>query len=108
MELARVRTGEAEPAPEPTRAAIGDAIAHCVFGVDKNPLAVEICRIALWLESHDADRPLAFLDHRIRTGDALVGVFNRDCLKDGIPEQQKLACDRWFDLLPAADGGRPD
>ena len=62
-ELARVRTGEDEPAPERVREAIRDVIAHCIYGVDKNPLAVDLCRVALWIESHTAGRPLSFLDH---------------------------------------------
>jgi hypothetical protein len=86
-ELARVRTGEDEPPPERAREAIRDAIAHCIYGVDKNPLAVDLCRVALWLEGHTADKPLTFLNHRIRPGDSLVGVFNLDCLKDGIPDK---------------------
>ena len=65
-ELARIRTGEDEPAPERVREAIRDVIGHCIYGVDKNPLAVDLCRVALWLESHVGDRPLTFLDRRIR------------------------------------------
>lgn len=85
-ELAVVRTGEAHPAPEATRAAIRDAIRHCIYGVDKNPLAVDLCKVALWLEGHNHDRPLSFLDHRIKCGDSLVGVFNLDVLREGIPD----------------------
>lgn len=76
MELARVRTGEEHPAPERVREAIGDCVSHCLYGVDRNPLAVNLCRIALWLESESSDQPLTFLDHRIRCGDSLVGVLD--------------------------------
>ncbi len=86
-ELARVDTGEQEPAPERVREAIREVITHCIYGVDKNPLAVELCRVALWLESHDKGKPLTFLDHRIRCGDSLVGVFNLKVLADGIPNE---------------------
>jgi hypothetical protein len=86
-ELARVRTGEDEPAPERVREAIRDVVAHCIYGVDKNPLAVELCRVALWLEAHCAGKPLTFLDHRIRCGDSLVGVFDLGVLKEGIPDK---------------------
>jgi len=86
-ELARVRTGEGEPAPERVREAIRDVVSHCIYGVNRNPLAVDLCRVALWLESHTADKPLTFLDHRIRCGNSLVGVFNLDCLKQGIPDK---------------------
>ena len=86
-ELARIRTDEDEPAPERVREATRDVISHCIYGVDKNPLAVDLCRVALWLESHTGDKPLAFLDHRIRCGDSLVGVFDLEGLKDGIPDK---------------------
>lgn len=86
-ELAKIRTGDDEPAPEHVRAAIRDVISHCIYGVDRNPLAVDLCRVALWLESHTGDKPLTFLDHRIRLGDSLVGVFDLATLKDGIPDK---------------------
>jgi len=85
-ELARIRTGEDEPAPERVREAIRDVVAHCIYGVDKNPLAVELCRVALWLEAHCEGKPLTFLDNRIRCGDSLVGVLDLDVLKAGIPD----------------------
>lgn len=86
-ELARVRTGEDEPSPERVRESIRDVITHCIYGVDKNPLAVELCRVALWLEGHAEDKPLTFLDHRIRCGDSLVGVFDLKVLEHGIPDE---------------------
>ncbi len=86
-ELARVRTGEDEPSPERVREAIREVITHCIYGVDKNPLAVELCRVALWLEGHAEDKPLTFLDHRIRCGDSLVGVFDLKVLENGIPDE---------------------
>lgn len=85
-ELARIRTGEDEPAPEQVRAATREVVAHCIYGVDKNPLAVELCRVALWLESHAEGKPLTFLDHRIKCGDALVGVLDLHALEDGVPD----------------------
>ncbi len=86
-ELARVRTGEDEPSPERVREATRDVIAHCIYGVDKNPLAVDLCRVALWLESQVEGKPLTFLDHRIRCGDSLVGVFDLAVLEHGIPDE---------------------
>ena len=85
-ELARVQTGEDEPAPERVREAIRDVIGHCIYGVDKNPLAVDLCRVALWIESHSAGKPLSFLDHRIRPGDSLVGLYDLDTLNQPIPD----------------------
>jgi len=48
---------------------------HCLYGVDKNPLAVELAKLALWLESHAEGLPLTFLDHRLVMGDSLTGPF---------------------------------
>ena len=86
-ELARVRTGEDEPAPEQVRAAVRDVVAHCIYGVDKNPLAVELARVALWLESHAEGKPLTFLEHRLKCGDSLVGVFDLSVLEAGLPDE---------------------
>lgn len=48
---------------------------HCLYGVDKNPLAVELARLALWIETQAEGLPLTFLDHRIVVGDSLTGPF---------------------------------
>jgi hypothetical protein len=85
-ELARVRTGELEPSPEAYRIAVRDIIRECLYAVDKNPLAVDLCKVALWLEGHCAGLPLSFLDHHIKCGDSLVGVMDLAVLKDGIPD----------------------
>lgn len=84
-ELARVRTGEDEPAPETVREAIRDVIAHCIFGVDKNPLAVDLCRVALWLEAMEPGKPLTFLNHHIQCGNSLLGATPR-LLAQGVPD----------------------
>ena len=85
-ELARVRTGEPEPAPEAQRAAIRDVIRHCLYAVDRNPLAVDLCKVALWIEGHNTGRPLSFLDHHVKLGDSLIGVFDLKVLEKGIPD----------------------
>jgi len=85
-ELARVRTGEPEPSPEAFREAVRDVIGHCIYGVDLNPLAVDLCKVALWIESHTSGRPLTFLDHRIKCGNSLIGVFDLSVLEEGIPD----------------------
>jgi len=85
-ELALVRSGEAEPTPELFRHAVRDVIRRCIFGVDKNRLAVDLCKVALWIEGYSSGLPLNFLDNHIRHGDALVGVFDLAVLSDGIPD----------------------
>lgn len=86
-ELAMVRSGEEQPSPPAFRAAIRDVIRHCIYGVDLNPLAVELCKVALWLEAHNPGEPLNFLDHRIKCGNAIVGFAKREDLERGIPDQ---------------------
>lgn len=85
-ELARVRTGDEEPAPDHVRAATRDAIIHCIYGVDKNPLAVDLCKVALWIEGHSRGKPLTLLDQHILRGDSLVGVMDMTVLEEGIPD----------------------
>jgi hypothetical protein len=85
--LARLRSGGTEPTPATLRQAVRDVVSHCLYGVDKNHLAVEMCRVALWIESHNPDKPLTFLAHRIRCGDSLVGVTDLSCLSTGIPDE---------------------
>jgi uncharacterized protein (DUF433 family) len=85
--LARVRSGEENPAPAVYRSCLRETIQHCVYGVDMNPDAVELCKLALWLESHNSGKPLSFLDHKIRCGNSLVGVTDLEVLKNGIPNE---------------------
>ncbi len=55
--------------------------------MDVNPLAVELCRVALWMESHVPGPPLTFLEHRIKLGNSLVGTLRPDVLAQGIPDE---------------------
>ena len=72
--LATIRTGTGEPAPEATRTALRDVIAKCIFGVDINPMAVELCKVSLWMEALEPGKPLSFLDAQIKCGNSLIGV----------------------------------
>src|SRR4051812_11376818 len=61
---------------EPDRVAIRRTIAErCLYGVDLNPMAVQLARLSLWLATLAADRPLSFLDHRLQVGDSLLGTW---------------------------------
>ncbi|MGB6114940.1 MAG: N-6 DNA methylase [Comamonas sp.] len=82
--LARVRA-DGTPSGEDFRHALRDVVAHCIYGVDRNPMALELARIALWLETMTPDRPLGFIDHHLACGDALLGLMNLDVLRHGIP-----------------------
>ena len=72
--LARARTGDAEPAPAELRNALRDVVRRCIHGVDVNPMAVELCKVALWMETLDPGKPLSFLDRNIQCGNSLIGV----------------------------------
>lgn len=72
--LAEVRSGGDEPSPNETRRALRDVIRHCIYGVDINPMAVELCKVNLWLESLEPGKPLSFLDAHIKCGNSLVGM----------------------------------
>lgn len=63
-----------EESPEERRILARRLIAaHCLYGVDKNPAAVEIAKLSLWLVTMEKDKPFHFLDHAIKSGDSLVG-----------------------------------
>lgn len=87
IELAIVRTGEEQPSPSAFRSALRDVIRHCIYGVDLNPLAVELCKVALWLEAHNPGEPLNFLDHHIKCGNAIVGFATREEAERGVPDE---------------------
>jgi hypothetical protein len=76
-----------QPAPTYVRKAMKDVVRNCIYGVDKNPLAVELCKIALWLEAYNPGEPLNFLDHHIKCGDAIVGLAHRSELENGIANE---------------------
>ena len=56
---------------------------RCVYGVDKNPMAVELAKVALWLHTFTVGAPLSFLDHHLRCGDSLSGSWVRTGIGQG-------------------------
>ncbi len=78
---------EEQPNPKAFQLAKRNAILNCIYGVDKNPLAVELCKVALWLEAYVPGQPLNFLDHHIKCGDAIVGLAHRDEMENGIADE---------------------
>ena len=83
--LARIRA-EGTPSLADFRHALRDVARCCIHGVDRNPMAVELAKVALWIETVDPGRPLGFFDAQIRCGDALLGVFDLNVLRDGVPD----------------------
>jgi hypothetical protein len=84
--LARLRAGGTPGAAE-YRHALRDVVTHCIYGVDRNPMALELARMALWLEAYTPERALGFLDHHLVCGDALLGLLDLSAVKDGIPDE---------------------
>ncbi|MFV1594061.1 N-6 DNA methylase [Phaeobacter sp. JH20_36] len=83
--LARIRAG-GTPSLADFRHALREVARCCIHGVDRNPMAVELTKVALWIETVDPGLPLGFFDAQIRCGDALLGVFDLQVLQDGIPD----------------------
>lgn len=88
--LAGVRTGDPEPAPAPVAEAMHDVVSRCIYGVDINPMAVELAKISLWLEALQPGRPLSFLDAHLKVGNALLGATPA-LLDKGIPDEAFVA-----------------
>jgi hypothetical protein len=67
------------------RHALRQVVGRCIYGVDLNPMAVELCRVSLWMETVEPGRPLSFLDSHIQQGNALLGT-TPDLMKNGVPD----------------------
>lgn len=93
--LAALRSGDEEPAPAALSHALRDVMGRCVYGVDINPMSVELCKVSLWLEAVEPGKPLSFLDHHIQCGNSLLGT-TRQCILKGLPEEA-------FDALAGDD-----
>ena len=82
--VARIRTG-GTPAPDDYQHALRDVVRRCLYGVDRNALAVELCKVSLWMESIDPGLPLTFLESHVRCGNSLVGT-TRALMGDQVPD----------------------
>ena len=74
---------------------------RCLYGVDKNPRAVELAKLSLWLATLARDHEFTFLDHALKCGDSLVGLDAKqiaavhwDLSKPGLPLFRKFVADR--------------
>ena len=87
--VARIRAG-GTPTPDDYQHALRDVVRRCIYGVDMNPLAVEICKVGLWMESIDPGLPLTFLESHIRCGNSLIGT-SRALMGDQVPDAAWVA-----------------
>lgn len=65
-----------------TDRAIREVIARCLYGADVNPMAVEMCKLSLWLVSMDKTKPFSFVDDKIFCGNSLLGITSLDQLRE--------------------------
>ena len=87
--VARIRS-TGTPTPDDYQRALRDVVRRCIYGVDMNPLAVELCKVSLWMESIDPGLPLTFLESHIRCGNSLIGT-TRALMGDQVPEAAWVA-----------------
>ena len=83
--VAKVRADYTEPTPEDEQRAMHDVVDRCIYGVDINPLAAELAKVSLWLESVQPGRPLSFISSHIKVGNSLIGTTPA-LLAAGIPD----------------------
>ena len=82
--VARIRSA-GTPTPADYQRALRDVVRRCIYGVDVNPLAVELCKVSLWMESIDPGLPLTFLESHVRCGNSLIGT-TRALMAEQVPE----------------------
>ena len=84
-ELAKIRLpDEFEPSIDRIRRARRDVLQHCIYGVDVNPMAVELAKVSLWINASVENLPLNFLDHHIKCGNSIIGT-TPELVRKGIP-----------------------
>jgi hypothetical protein len=73
------------PSAAEYRHALRQVVGHCIYGVDLNPMAVELCKVSLWMEAVEPGLPLTFLDSHIQHGNALLGA-TPELMAKGVPD----------------------
>ncbi|MDQ0407798.1 MULTISPECIES: Eco57I restriction-modification methylase domain-containing protein [unclassified Streptomyces] len=89
-QVAAVRERNPEPTLDAVRHALHEVVARCIYGVDLNPMAVELAKVSLWLEALEPGKPLGFLDAHVKHGNGLIGATPK-LLRDGIPDAAFIA-----------------
>jgi hypothetical protein len=78
-------------------------VENCIYGVDVNPMAVELAKVALWLHSAKKGRPLSFLDHHLKCGNSLVGADLRCISQPGLERRERKAGPVWVPAVQWSD-----
>ncbi|SCL50744.1 Eco57I restriction-modification methylase domain-containing protein [Micromonospora chersina] len=84
--VAAVRERNPEPTIDAVRHSLREVVARCIYGVDLNPMAVELAKVSLWMEALEPGKPLSFLDAHVKHGNALIGA-TPVLLKQGVPDE---------------------
>ncbi|MGR4882389.1 Eco57I restriction-modification methylase domain-containing protein [Streptomyces sp. LARHCF249] len=84
--VASVRESTPEPSADGVRHALHEVVARCMYGVDLNPMAVELAKVSLWMEALEPGKALGFLDGHIKHGNGLIGATPA-LLRGGIPKE---------------------
>lgn len=88
--VAAVRERNPEPTLQAVRHALHEVVARCIYGVDLNPMAVELAKVSLWLEALEPGKALGFLDAHVKHGNALIGATPK-LMRGGIPDDAFIA-----------------
>ncbi|MGV9289338.1 Eco57I restriction-modification methylase domain-containing protein [Streptomyces sp. NPDC003719] len=88
--IAAVRERNPEPTLDSVRHALHEVVTRCIYGVDLNPMAVDLAKVSLWLEALEPGKPLSFLDAHVKQGNGLIGTTPK-LLRDGIPDEAFIA-----------------
>lgn len=90
--LAAARTqGQQGYTPQVYQQAMHEVVRNCIYGVDINPMAIELARMNLWLEGYQPGKALSFLDNHLRCGNSLLGLFSAAMLSHPIPKDAYTA-----------------
>lgn len=81
------------------RRAIREVVANCLYGADINDMAVEMCKLSLWLVSLDRDLPFSFVDDKIFLGNSLLGVTSLDQLRKLHIDPSRVRAGEMFDIF---------
>lgn len=81
------------------RRAIREVVANCIYGADINDMAVEMCKLSLWLVSLDRDLPFSFVDDKVFLGNSLLGITSLDQLRKLHIDPSRVPASKMFDIF---------